>query len=101
MERFEYMGHDITAEGNTPANSKYDMVQQWPLPSTAKNLLLFVSLCSFYQWFVPWFGENARELRRTVRQFSKKALPLSELTAPRILIFNSMKTAITNSPVLA
>jgi hypothetical protein len=101
MKRFEYTGHDITVEGNTPASSKYDMVQQWPLPSTAKSVLSFVSMCSFYQWFVPWFEEAAMELHHTVPQFSKKALPLSELTALRILILDSMKTVITNSPVLA
>jgi hypothetical protein len=101
MQRFEYVGHAITAEGNIPASSKYDMVQEWPLPSTAKSLLSLVSLCSFYQRFVPWFEEAARELHRMVRQLSKKSIPLPEWTAPWILLFNTTKTAITSSPVLA
>jgi hypothetical protein len=44
---FEYVGHDITSEGNCPTQSKYDLIQDWPRPTTAKSLLLFISLCSF------------------------------------------------------
>jgi hypothetical protein len=75
MERFEYVGHDINAEGNSPASSKYDMVYEWFFPSTTKM---------------------AQELRRMIRQFSKKDIPTEEWTPPIFLLFESMKTVIAH-----
>jgi hypothetical protein len=61
----------------------------------------FVSLCSFYQRYVPWFEVGITELRRMVRRYSRKAIPIVEWTETRIALFDSMKEALTSSPVLA
>jgi hypothetical protein len=47
VKRFDCVHHDITAEGNIPANSNYDVVQDRHLPKTSKSLLSFTSLCFF------------------------------------------------------
>jgi hypothetical protein len=41
--RFEYVGHDITADGNCPAESKFDLISDWKLPpSNGQGLRSFV-----------------------------------------------------------
>jgi hypothetical protein len=101
VDRFEYVGHDITSDGNSPVQSKYDTIQDWPLPKTAKSLLSFVSLCSFYQRYVTWFEVGTKELRRMVCRYSRKAIPPVEWTETRVALFDSMKEALTSSPVMA
>jgi hypothetical protein len=100
-ERFEYVGHDITSEGNCPAQSKYELIQDWPRPATAISLLSFIRLCSFYQYYVPWFEVGIKEMRRMVRTYSRRAIPDADWTDDRTDLFASMKLALTNSPLLA
>jgi hypothetical protein len=100
-DRFDYVGHDITSAGNCPAQSKYDLIQDWPRPATAKSLLSFISLCSFYQRYVPWFEVGIKEMRKMLRTYSRRAIPEAEWTEDRTTLFASMKTALTSSPLLA
>jgi len=55
QERFEFVGHDIHTHGNSPAQSKFDLINDWPLPTTVHSLHSFTSLCNFYHKFLPWF----------------------------------------------
>ena len=44
-DRVEYVGHDLTANGNCPAASKFSLLQDWPLPPTVSlycPLLVYV-----------------------------------------------------------
>jgi hypothetical protein len=99
-ERFEYVGHDITSAGNCPAQSKFDMIQNWPRPTTAKSLLSCISLRSFYQCYAPWFEVGVQEMRRMVRTYSRCAILDEEWTEYRTTLFDSMKTALTSPPLL-
>jgi hypothetical protein len=99
--RFEYVGHDITSYGNIPAQSKYDTIQDWSLPKSGKSMLSFFSLCSFYQRYVPWFEVGIKELRSMFHRYSRKAIPFIEWMETRAALFDSMKEALTSSPVLA
>ena len=47
-DRVEYVGHDITNEGNCPAQSKFNLINDWQLPSTGQTLLSFIGLINFY-----------------------------------------------------
>ena len=63
QSRFEFVGHDILSNGNTTAQSKYSTINDWPLPQTGDSLHSFVSLCNFYQKFLPLFEAKAAPLR--------------------------------------
>ena len=52
-ERFEHVGHDIMAGGNTTAQPKYDLVNDCSTPTTGDGLHSFVSLCNYYNKFFP------------------------------------------------
>jgi hypothetical protein len=98
---FEYVGHAIISKGNCQAQSKFDMIQDWPRSDTAKNLLYFISLCRFYQCYVNWFTVFIKEMCHMVRTYSCSAMPDEEWTEKLNTMFTSMKTAPTSSPILA
>ena len=53
QSRVEYVGHDLTANGNCPAASKFDLLQSWNLPPYIISLLSFIGLCCFYNRYFP------------------------------------------------
>ncbi|GFT55559.1 uncharacterized mitochondrial protein AtMg00860 [Nephila pilipes] len=90
-----YLGHVISSEGVKTDPEKIKAVIDWPLPETVHELRSFLGLCSYY--------------RRFVRNFSTIARPLPKLTEAKFNFnwteycqksFNSLKQALTTSPVL-
>ena len=73
--RFEYVGHDITADGNCPAESKFDLIRDWQLPSTGQGLRSFISLCNFYHRFCPWFEVSVKPFLSLVSEFHRQPIP--------------------------
>ena len=53
--RVEFVGHDLTASGNCPAQSNFNLIQNWPLPTHGAVLFSFIGLCLFYSRYCPWF----------------------------------------------
>ena len=46
-DRIEYVGHDITPGGNCPAQSKFNLITDWPLPASGSALISFIGLLTF------------------------------------------------------
>ena len=46
-DRVEDVGHDLTADGNCPAASKFSLLQDWPLPPHGISLLSSIGLRCF------------------------------------------------------
>jgi transposase InsO family protein len=90
-----FLGHRIGADGLCVAPDKVDAVKSWPTPRNPHDVRSFLGLAGFY--------------RRFVKNFSKLALPLTELThdkAPWVWAesqqksFESLKAALCSAPVL-
>lgn len=101
QDKFEFVGHDILSTGNTTAESKYDLISNWPLPVTADSLYSFISLCNFYNWFLPLFEMKVTPLRQLYMKYIHKEIPSSEWTDDLKLLFNALKTNVTSQPVCA
>ena len=99
--RVEYVGHDLTPIGNCPAQSKFDMIQGWPLPTTSQALHSFIGLINFYHNYAPYFEIRLKPLRQLYRRFLRSELPILAWTPASIQLFEDMKACITSSPVLA
>ena len=97
-ERFEYVGHDITADGNCPAESKFDLVRDWTLPSTGQGLRSFVSLCNFYHRFCPWFEVSIKPFRALMSEFHRLPIPTDRWTSDLVSLFDKLKEDIVSSP---
>jgi hypothetical protein len=100
-ERFEYVGHDITADGNCPAESKFDLVRDWVLPSTGQGLRSFVSLCNFYHRFCPWFEVSIKPFRGLMSEFHRLPIPPDRWNPDLVSLFDKLKRDIVSSPLLA
>ena len=96
----EYVGHDLTAEGNCPSQSKLSLIQDWPLQPHGISLLSFVGLCCFYNKYCPWFETNIKPLRRFQRAYHRKDIPIMGWTPSLIKLFCNCKTYLVTSQYL-
>jgi hypothetical protein len=90
-----FLGHIISSDGIAVEADKVKAIQEWPECRTIDEIRSFLGLCGFY--------------RRFVKDFSKKALPLTDLTKKKhkwkwekeeLQAFNSIKYAVSHAPVL-
>lgn len=100
-DRVEYVGHDILSDGNCPAQSKFDMINNWPLPSTGSQLHSFIGLINFYHKYHPCIEIILKPLRLLERKFRRQTIPSTEWTPQLTSLFEEIKLIITSSPMLA
>ena len=95
-EEVQYLGHVITAQGTKPNRDRVIAVQDYPVPTSVREVRQFVGLVSYY--------------RRFVRGFAKIAEPLHALTCQDAIFkwtsscqdaFDALRRALTEAPVLA
>ena len=99
-KRFEVVWHDLTTYGNCPAASKFDLIKDLSLPPHVVSLLSFISLCSFYSRYCPWFETNIKPLRKLQRCFHRQSIPIMAWTPFLITLFDSCKQHLVSFPLL-
>ena len=62
-DRLEFVGIDVCADGNKPAQSKYNLLKTWPKPRTAQDIASFIGFIIFYAQFIPNIEHRIRKLR--------------------------------------
>ena len=91
----EFLGHRLGAEGLKVMPEKVTSVASWPTPTSVKEVRSFLGLAGYY--------------RRFVKQFSKIASPLTELTKDRVKFrwgkeeqeaMDRLKESLSAAPVL-
>ena len=68
-ERIEYVGHYVTEYGNCPAQSKFDLINDWKLPTNWQDLFSFIGLVYFYHRYAPYFKLRMNPLRKFLKWF--------------------------------
>ncbi|GFT98721.1 retrovirus-related Pol polyprotein from transposon 17.6 [Trichonephila clavipes] len=95
-EHFELLGFVVTPEGILIDKDKSVSINEFPVPKDQKQIKSFLGCCNFY--------------RRYIKNFAKRALPLTNLlrkdtpfewTSETQEVFDDIKKAILNPPVLA
>ena len=114
-----FLSHILSADGISAKPEKVDKVRDWLVPKNAKELHTFLSLASYYHWFIPNFGHIAKCLhqlvgptnvkktkgkRKEVSSLNDKKL---DMTIPTFVwaseclkAFDALKLALTTGPVL-
>ncbi|GBL98487.1 Retrovirus-related Pol polyprotein from transposon 297 [Araneus ventricosus] len=90
-----YLGHVISAEGVKTHQGKIRAVVYWPRPETVHDLRSFLGLCTYYRRFVKNFSTIARPLHKLTE--AKSNFSWTEECEKS---FNSLKQALTSSPIL-
>ncbi|CAM8908644.1 unnamed protein product [Rhodiola kirilowii] len=91
----DYLGHFISAEGVRTDPSKIKAVEQWPIPTTQKQLRSFLGLTNYYRRFIRNYSLIARPLTNLLKREGFLWGP--EATQA----FIDLKTALSSAPVLA
>ena len=66
LKEVKFLGHVVSEEGVTVDSSKIEAVQDWEQPKNAFEIHSFLGLAGYY--------------RRSVKDFSRLASPLTKLT---------------------
>ncbi|GBM77913.1 Transposon Ty3-I Gag-Pol polyprotein, partial [Araneus ventricosus] len=90
-----YLGHVISAEGVKTDPGKIKAVVDWPRPDKIHDLRSFLGLCTYYRRFVKNFSTIARPLHKLTEAKSN-----FNWTDECEKSFNSLKQALTSSPIL-
>ena len=61
-----FLGHILSADGISANPDYVDKVRDWLMPKNAMELHLFLSLASYYQWFIPNIAHIAKCLHQLV-----------------------------------
>jgi hypothetical protein len=91
-----YLGHIISSQGVATDSSKVQVIVDWPVPATVKELRSFLGLAGYYRKFVKHFGIISKPLTNLLK---KNTLFL--WTPDHEAAFSTLKTALSSAPVLA
>ncbi len=98
-KRFEFVGIDVSPDGNCPAMSKHELLQSWPMPSLVRNVASFVGFLQFYSKFIPCFELCAEPLQTIMLQEYTK--PIGDMWMPDVQsTFDSLRNSILKDPCL-
>ncbi|KAG1960383.1 interleukin-1 receptor accessory protein-like 1-A [Pimephales promelas] len=99
-----FLGHVVTGEGVKPDPTKVTAVTEWPVPTTIKEVRVFLGLAGYYRRFIVNFAKVARPLNALL-----SGAPADKRTGSRQIswsdecqqAFDQLKTALTRAPILA
>ena len=95
----EFLGHAISSAGCTPLPVKVQAIQDFPRPSTTKELHRFVGMINFYHRFIAHCATLLQPLYQAMKGNPQNA-PL-DWSPCMLSAFNSVKRALSQSALLA
>lgn len=69
--RAEFVGVDVTASGNIPAQSKFEQVRTLAPPKSVADWRMLVGFFGFYRQWIPWYEERIIRWRDKYKQLDK------------------------------
>jgi hypothetical protein len=96
QQKLHYLGHVLTPNGVSTDPSKVQDVQNWPSPTSVKDVRSFLGLAGYYRRFVQHFGMIAKPLTDLLKKGTIFIWSKDCETA-----FQLLKNALLTAPVLA
>ena len=94
-QHVEYLGHLITPDGISPNPARIQAVQDFPVPTSVKEVQQFVGLASYYRRFIAGFANIAQPLHNLTRKGA-----VFTWTDQCKEAFKVLKSKLISSPVL-
>ncbi|HYN44668.1 MAG TPA: reverse transcriptase domain-containing protein [Candidatus Limnocylindrales bacterium] len=96
MDRMDFLGHEVSAEGLRPNANKVKAINAMPAPTDPKQLVRFMAMAGFYRRYIKDFAKRTHTLRALCKQDAKwewSSIHQSEV--------DDIKDALTSQPVMA
>jgi len=90
-----YLGHQITEAGVRPDPQKVAAIEQFPTPTTAKQLKTFCGMVSYYRRFIPNCSRIASPLYKLLKKDAKFVWTEAQENA-----FQHLKSKLISRPIL-
>lgn len=97
----KFLGHLVTPDGIKPTPEKVDAIQNFPQPTSAKQLKRFLAMLNFYRRFLPKAVESQRILQVLIVGNRKNDNTVIEWTETALRAFASCKQQLANAALLA
>ena len=91
-----FLGHVVSKEGVQPDPAKLKAIKEYPVPRRVKDVRKFLGLANYCRKFVQGFAKIACPLN----DLTKKGLKFN-CTEECQTAFDTLKTALTQAPILA
>jgi len=95
MEKVQFLGHVISAEGISVDLAKIATVVEWPRPTNITKVQSFLGITGYYQRFVQDFSKIATPLTQLLRKDHK-----FDWTANCEASFQELKQRLVTAPIL-
>ena len=95
-DQIEFLGHLIDTQGARPLPSKVEAIQQFPLPTTVKDLQRFAGMVNFYHRFIPAAATFMAPIYQAIANTNK----ILEWTHELQLAFEQAKRALASATLL-
>jgi len=98
--RFEFVGNDVSPDGNGPAQTKHHLLESWPKMDIVRDVTKFIGFAQFYSMYIHHFEFYIAPLREiTIKsKYTDPVAPLWLDAAQRSL--DDVKEAILSNPCL-
>ena len=89
------MGHLLSADGVKPDPLKVEAIKAMPPPGDREELQRFLGVVTYLSKFIPNMSQKSAPLRQLLQKDVERSLGQAENE-----VFESLKTAISSTPVL-
>jgi len=96
MSAVHYLGHIFSGAGMSPDVQKIKAVQEWPIPTTVKEVRRFLGLASYYRRYILHFADISKPLN----SLTQKDVPF-KWSNECAHAFNELKSKLITAPILS
>ena len=96
-----YLGHVVSGQGVATDQEKTRAVQDWPVPTTVKQVRSFLGFVGYYRRFIASFSKLAAPLNRLLQGTASRSSAPVTWTAECQTAFEFLKQRLLSAPILA